>query len=309
MSVLVATGPPRARGELITARTPVGRVLYTGEPTDRRRGLRMTERYSPSRPCRLDRVPAWDFDAEVVVVGFGAAGASAALEAAALGAQVTLFEVASGSGGTSAMAGGDVYLGGNGGTPAQRANGFSDSTEDFFRYMMMAGGPDADEARVRLYAESALDHHRWLEAQGVPYRTTYLPGKRMAPGTGDCLSWSGRQDAWPFNQRAKPCPRGHLPEVDGEMGGRLLVDRLARRAGELGVEAHFDARVTALVADEARRVHGVVVRIDGEDRFARARRGVILCAGGFALNQEMLRRYAPHAARLGADGLRAGHDD
>jgi len=207
------------------------------------------------------------------------------------------------------MAGGDIYLGGNGGTPAQRANGFEDSTEDFFRYMMMAGGPDADEARVRLYAESALDHHRWLEAQGVPYRTTYLPGKRMAPGTGDCLIWSGSEDAWPFNQRAKPCPRGHLPEVVGEMGGRLLVDRLARRAGELGVEAHFDARVTALVADEARRVHGVVVRIDGEERFARARRGVILCAGGFALNQEMLRRYAPHAARLGADGLSAGHDD
>jgi succinate dehydrogenase/fumarate reductase flavoprotein subunit len=269
----------------------------------------MTERHSPSRPCRLDRVPGWDFEADVVVVGFGAAGASAALEAAAAGARVTLFEVASGSGGTSAMAGGDIYLGGGGGTPAQRANGFADSTEDFYRYMMLAGGPDADEARVRLYAENALAHYAWLVEQGIPYRTSYLPGKRMAPGTGDCLIWSGSENAWPFDEHARPCPRGHLPEVVGEMGGRLLVDRLARRAGELGARAHFDARVTALVADEDRRVHGVVVRIDERERFARARRGVILCTGGFALNAEMLRRYAPQAARLGADALSAGHDD
>ena len=62
-------------------------------------------------------------------------------------------------------------------------------------------------------------------------------------------------------------------------------------------------------ADPAQRVHGVVVRIDDRQRFARARRGVILCAGGFALNQEMLRQYAPQVARLAADGLSAGHDD
>jgi succinate dehydrogenase/fumarate reductase flavoprotein subunit len=267
-------------------------------------------RYSPSRPCRLADVPSWDFEADVVVVGFGAAGASAAIEAAAAGAQVTLFEVASGSGGTSAMAGGDIYLGGGGGTPAQRANGFEDSTEDFFRYMMLAGGPDADEARVRLYADEALDHYRWLTEQGIPYRNSYLPGKRQAPGTGDCLIWSGSEDAWPFNEQARPCPRGHLPEVVGEMGGRRLVDTLAARVVELGVQVHFDARVVALVADDARCVHGVVVRLLGDrPRFARARKGVILCAGGFALNDEMLRRYAPHVARLGNDSLSAGHDD
>jgi succinate dehydrogenase/fumarate reductase flavoprotein subunit len=254
-------------------------------------------------------VPRFEFDADVVIVGFGSAGASAAIEAAEAGARVTLFEVASGSGGTSAMAGGDVYLGGHGGTPAQRANGFEDTTEDFFRYMMLAGGPDADEARVRLYAENALDHYHWLRAQGIPYRNTYLPGKRQAPGTGDCLIWSGNEDTWPFDRAARPCPRGHLPEVVGEMGGRLLVDRLARRAEQLGVEVHFDARAVALVADDARRVRGVVLRIDGAPRFARARRGVILCAGGFTLNSEMLRRHAPHAARLGADALSAGHDD
>ena len=134
----------------------------------------MTQNFSPSRPCPVAEVPRWDFESDVIVVGFGSAGASAAIEAAESGASVTLFEVASGSGGTSAMAGGDIYLGGGGGTSAQRANGFEDSTEDFYRYMLMAGGPDADEERVRMYAEGALDHHEWLKKQGVPYRDCLL---------------------------------------------------------------------------------------------------------------------------------------
>ena len=132
----------------------------------------MSDSFSPSRPCPVSEVPGWDVEADVLVVGFGAAGASAAIEAAESGASVTLFEVASGSGGTSSMAGGDIYLGGNGGTSAQRENGFTDETEDFFTYMMMAGGPDADEARVRMYAEGALGHHEWLKKQGVSYRNT-----------------------------------------------------------------------------------------------------------------------------------------
>jgi succinate dehydrogenase/fumarate reductase flavoprotein subunit len=92
------------------------------------------------------------------------------------------------------------------------------------------------------------------------------------------------------------------------MGGRQLVDALARRALEAGAQAHFDARAIALVT-EGPRVAGAVVRIDGRERFAHARCGVILCAGGFALNSRMLRQYAPLAARLGNDSLSAGHDD
>jgi succinate dehydrogenase/fumarate reductase flavoprotein subunit len=269
----------------------------------------VTDLGSESRPCRLADVSHWDFESDVVIVGFGSAGASAAIEASAAGAGVAVFEVASGPGGTSAMAGGDIYLGGNGGTPVQQANGFEDSTEDFFRYMMLAGGPDADEERTRLYADNALAHYHWLTEQGIRYRKTLIPGKVQAPGTGDGLIWSGSEIAWPFNERAKPCPRGHLPEVVGEMGGRVLVDTLAARAIALGSRVHYDARAISLVADDAGRVHGLVVRVDGQTRFARARNGVILCAGGFVLNEAMMRQYAPQFTRLAPDSLSAGHDD
>ena len=269
----------------------------------------MSDSFTPSRPCPVSEVPRWDIEADVLVVGFGAAGASAAIEAAESGASVVLFEVASGSGGTSAMAGGDIYLGGNGGTTAQRANGFVDETEDFFRYMMMAGGPDADEARVRMYAEGALDHHEWLKKQGVPYRDTYIPGKPVMPGTGDCLILSGSEFAWPFKEKAKPCPRGHLPEATGETGGFFLLDALTNRVNALGIDVHFDTRGQTLITDERGDVCGLVIESSRETKYARARGGVILCAGGFALNEEMLRQYAPLRKRLADDGLSGGYDD
>ena len=269
----------------------------------------MAKARSPDQSFPIRDVPAWDLESDVLVVGFGAAGASAAIEAAATGVRVSLFEVASGSGGTSAMAGGDIYLGGNGGTSAQRKNGFTDETEDFFRYMMMAGGPDADEARVRLYAEGALDHFEWLKAQGVPYRDTYIPGKPVLPGTGDCLILSGSEYAWPFNAQARPCPRGHLPEAIGESGGFVLLDALARQVKSLGVDCHFDTRATQLIVDDAGHVRGLVFEAAGVARYALATRGVILCTGGFALNEEMLRIHAPLRKRLADDALSAGHDD
>jgi succinate dehydrogenase/fumarate reductase flavoprotein subunit len=67
---------------------------------------------------------------------------------------------------------------------------------------------------------------------------------------------------------------------------------LAKRVEQANVQVRFDARALALVADASRRVHGLVVRIDGEPRFARARRGVILCTGGFVMNREMVKRHA-----------------
>lgn len=268
----------------------------------------MASEFSPSRPIRVNAVSRWDFEADVIVVGFGAAGSCAAIEAARAGAKVIIFEVAGGFGGSAILSGGEVYVGGHGGTDIQRANGFSDETEDLYNYLMMAGGPDAPQAKVRLYADNALDHFNWMKAQGVPYKGTYLPGKWTEPETDDTLIWSGSEAAWPFNTVAKPCPRGHAAQWPGYGGGKPMMEALAAQALKAGVEAHYNARALCLIADDANRVHGVVVRIDGEPRFARARKGVVLSAGGFVMNKGMLRRYAPKALKLMTE-TSGGNDD
>ncbi len=85
------------------------------------------------KPYPAAEVPAWDMVTDVAIIGFGATGACAAIEAAGAGAKVMLFERNSGSGGASGLSGGEIYIGGNGGTDVQRAAGFTDTTEDFRR--------------------------------------------------------------------------------------------------------------------------------------------------------------------------------
>ena len=254
---------------------------------------------SPTPDCSLDRhcplsaVTRWHYEADVVVLGFGASGASAAIEAARAGAKVSLFEVAAGSGGTSALSGGEIYMGGNGGTPIQRAAGFEDATEDLYKYLVMVGGPNADAAKARLYADNSLRHFEWLQAQGIEYKNSYIAERCIEPSTDDCLIWSGSEEAYPFVNEAKPAPRGHCPKFVGMGGGRYVMEKLAGQVSALGVEVTYNARALSLVADEYGRVHGLVVRVGGEQRYARARRGVILCAGGFIMNREMVKQHAP----------------
>lgn len=264
--------------------------------------------FTPGHPLRLRDIEQWDLETDVAVVGFGAAGSCAAIQAAAEGAAVALFEVASSFGGSAALSGGDIYLGGGGGTDAQRAAGFEDSTEDLYTYLLMAGGPGADPDRVRLYADNARDHYQWLQDQGVPFKGSYLPGKWLEPTTDDTLIWCGSEAAWPFAQAAKPAPRGHAPAMEGWGAGKLLMEKLAERAAALGVDIHYNSRALTLVADDDNRVHGLVVRIDGEVKKVRARRGVILCAGGFVCNDAMVQRFAPAALRCKVQTT-GGNDD
>ncbi|MEY2925689.1 MAG: hypothetical protein RL367_166, partial [Pseudomonadota bacterium] len=248
--------------------------------------------FSLHRPCPAADVPHWDMETDVAIIGFGAAGVCAAIEAAQAGAKVVLFERNSGSGGASGLSGGEIYCGGSGGTDVQKAAGFTDTTGDFATYLKMAGGPCADEAKCDLYATEAVNHFAWLKAQGVPYRGNYLPGKVIEPTDDSTLIWSGSEAAAPFCDSAKPAPRGHVIQHMGWGGGRPLIDILEAKARASGVEVIVDARAVGLIKD-GDRVAGVIVRIDNQDRFVRTTKGVVLATGGFVMNEDMRRKYAP----------------
>jgi 3-oxo-5alpha-steroid 4-dehydrogenase len=257
----------------------------------------------PSAVRRLRDVKSWDLTADVVVAGFGAAGASAAIEGAKAGAEVLVLERAGGGGGTSANSGGLIYLGG--GTPVQQACGFEDSPEDMFAFLMAACGPGADEEKVRPFCERSVEHFLWLEAEGVPFKRSFYPEPGTEPPTDDCLVYSGGEDGHPFNQIARPAPRAHKPQAPGAAGA-LLMQKLLAAAERPGVTVHTDTRVATLVVDDDGRVAGVVARQLGEEILVRAKRGVVLTAGGFIRNREMIARYAPLLALcnypLGVDG-------
>ncbi len=250
---------------------------------------------APARPVRADQVTRWDWDTDVAIVGFGASGACAAIEAAEAGAKVMLLEAGAGSGGASAWSGGEIYFGG--GTEVQKSAGFNDTAEALESYLMMAGGPDADAEKVRLYARNSVAHFEWIKAQGVPYKGNYLPGKIIEPADDGTLIWSGSEEAWPFYETSSPAPRGHVIQFMGWGGGRKLVDILEARVRAMGVDIRVNAYVENLIADAEGAVVGLVVRIDNEQKYLRSKKGVVLCTGGFCMNSEMLKRYTPEVLR------------
>ena len=240
-----------------------------------------------------DDVSNWSTEtdaADVVIIGLGCAGVCAAIEAREAGADVLVFERASGGGGVTSMAAGHVYLGG--GTRVQKAVGVEDTVEDMFTYLMM-NTPEPDEKKIRLYCEESVEHFDWLVDHGVPFNDTMYKGKHVMQMTDECLIWSGNEEVYPFREKAKPAPRGHKVAQVGEGGGALMMEKLVAKAGELGVRFVYDAHVHQLVRENG-KIAGVTYRVFGEDKGSvRANKAVILAAGQFTENDEMLEEYLP----------------
>ena len=253
-----------------------------------------TARTSPSRVRKASEVKQWHRETDVAIVGFGGAGGCAAIEVASAGSSAIIFEVASASGGSTAMSSAEIYMGGNGGTRVQQACGFEDSTEDMFTYMMMAAGPQADAEKIRDYCENSRDHFQWLVDIGVPFKDSFHQERAIMCLTDDGLLYTGSEKAYPYAQQAKPCPRGHNLYVEGDNGGPLfmkIVTENVERQETVTVE--YETRALTLIADEEGQVIGLVVRQNQQELNVRAHQGVILCAGGFVMNEDMIKKYAP----------------
>ena len=271
-----------------------------------------------------------DLEADVIVIGFGAAGASAALEAAEAGADVLVVDRFTG-GGATALSGGIVYAGG--GTIQQIVAGVSDTPEAMFDYLRTETGDAVSEDTLRAFCDGSKDLMAWLVGHGVPFDGSLCPDKTSYPTNRHYLYYSGSElSSAPI---ATPAPRGHRAVGRGTSGA-VFYARLAAavrassvrilpqtRATELITSR--DGRVTGVVCQSfsevggwtavshrvlhklgkkpflyagglGRRLHRPVARL--EQRYARelritARRGVIIAAGGFIANRAMVREHAP----------------
>lgn len=284
----------------------------------------------------------WSDEADVVVVGWGAAGACAAIEARAQGASVIVVDRFEG-GGASALSGGVVYAGG--GTPYQQQAGFRDTPEAMYDYLRReVNGVVQDETLLRFCRESA-GNLAWLEAQGARFDATMPEHKTSYPPDGVYLYYPGNELVKAYRGEHPPAPRGHRTVAHGQAGATLYealrtsnvraavrpvlqatVRRLVRERASgrvLGVEVwqlpegHAEtlrhAKLNRLAnrwrnyraakAEACRREAAAIERALAVPRFIRARRAAILSAGGFVFNREMVREHAPNYAR----GWKNGH--
>ncbi|HPZ95799.1 MAG TPA: FAD-binding protein [Mycobacterium sp.] len=245
-------------------------------------------------PATIDasEVSDWSDDVDVVVIGFGIAGGCAAVTAAAAGARVLVLERAAAAGGTTAMAGGHFYLGG--GTAVQRATGHDDSVDDMYSYLVaMSRAPEHD--KIRAYCEGSVEHFDWLEDLGIHFERSYYPHKAVIQPKTEGLMYTGNEKVWPFNDIARPAPRGHKVPVPGDTrGAAMVIDLLLKRADALGVEIRYETGAINLVI-EIGAVAGVAWRHFGQTGVIRSR-AVVIAAGGFVMNKDMVAAYTPKLA-------------
>jgi 3-oxo-5alpha-steroid 4-dehydrogenase len=251
-------------------------------------------------------VPAtWDRETDVVIVGFGGAGVAAAIEARKAGADVTVLEVTATGGGSTAINGGMVYLGG---TALQKKLGVEDSAENMFKHLMLGKGSSGSEEALRLCCDGAPALYDWLVENGCEFAEkveyNYIGGG--VPGIG--LSWSGMERQHGWREVVPPAPRAHIPQP--EATGMSFFRPLKARAEELGIEALYETPGKSLIVNDKGRVVGVYAEGSSGEIAIKARKAVILSAGGFTNNTEMIMEnwlyIAPPTEIRVADGNEKG---
>jgi 3-oxo-5alpha-steroid 4-dehydrogenase len=269
---------------------------------------------------------------DVVIVGFGAAGTSAAITAREHGAEVIAVDRANG-GGATAISGGIIYAGG--GTSVQKDAGVEDTPEQMLDYLRLEVGDAVSPGTLQRFVDTSPEMIDWLSAHGVPFHPGLCPYKTSFPNNRYYLYHSGSENAGAFRAHTPPVQRGHRAYGKGTSGKKIYAP-LADSARKLGVDFRPHTGVTDLLQDAAGRVIGVrAMTMDQaprriqrryarlaaisskpgvyypplraamerrlktlQRRYARpieitARRGVIICAGGFIANTEWRKRYAP----------------
>jgi succinate dehydrogenase/fumarate reductase flavoprotein subunit len=240
-----------------------------------------------------EEISSWSDDVDVVVIGFGIGGGCAAVSAAAAGARVLVLERAAEAGGTTAMAGGHFCLGG--GTAVQEATGHPDSPDEMFKYLV-AVSREPEHDKIRAYCDGSVEHFNWLEGLGFQFERSYYPEKAVIQPNTEGLMFTGNEKVWPYLNQAVPAPRGHKVPVPGDtQGAKIVIDLLLKRAESLGVEVRYEAGATGLITDSSGDVAGVTWKHFAESGAIKAK-SVVIAAGGFVMNPDMVARYTPKLA-------------
>jgi succinate dehydrogenase/fumarate reductase flavoprotein subunit len=204
-------------------------------------------------------------DYDVIVIGSGAAGLSAAVAAADSGASVLVIEADKQVGGSSRLSGGHFYAAG---TSVQAQAGVLDDNADaMFEHYMTLNQWMVDPAVVHQYCQLSAPTFEWLQALGVKFP---------------------KEGVYPSGVSATP--RGHQPEG----GGQEVINVLEGHRTHKGVDIVLNARVTGLCTDQDGCVTGVEI---GQDRATAG--AIVLATGGFGANPEMIKQYYPQAAASG----------
>jgi succinate dehydrogenase/fumarate reductase flavoprotein subunit len=268
----------------------------------------------------IGKVPSsWDMEADVVVIGSGAAGLPAAIKAVDGGASVMVVETNYDIGGHAIISGGNVPLGG--GTSAQKKYGIVDSPDTVFSdltdwtIVQANGWPDFrynDRQVMRAFADNCAPTFEFLLENGVKFKET-APDNQGGHNLGN----SAPRENHAF------WTKGAGPESPNNRAGTGLIRPLENSARAKGVKFLLNYKMTAFVREgqNSKRVLGITAqytprimpgqsaplksfRSDGNIESTRpslnirAKKAVIVATGGMTSNVNFRRMFDPRLTEV-----------
>ena len=203
---------------------------------------------------------------DVVVIGAGGAGFSAAITAKNAGANVVLIEKMPAVGGNSLISGAEMNVARNWVQPKLGIN--DDSPELHAQDTYKGGDGKGDMKVINVMTHEALDAAKWCR--------DYL-GVRFED---DNLFFFGGH-----SRKRALIPVGHT--------GTEFIAKFQAKADELGIPVITNMKAEELIKDKDGRVVGVKATMDGSEYTFNAKGGVVLATGGFGANPEMVKKYNP----------------
>lgn len=240
---------------------------------------------------------AWDAEYDVVVLGYGGAGANAAVAAYEEGAKVLLTDKApAGLEGGNTQASGQFIMA-------------TDNPQELYNYLttLMGKFNNWDHEAVMAYCEGCKDNYDWMVGPmgGDPmlicppeHPTAFMENM---PGTKEC--WTEWENPWNIGRKGYVYCWHEFPEYESGKHCLCLTasgtrfDRSYYNLCQAAVQARPEIDVWAsapgkkLLTDENGAVIGCIIEKDGKDLKIKAKGGVILATGGFEHNQEMIASY------------------
>ena len=206
------------------------------------------------------QAPKWDKEADVVIMGTGFAGLSAAITAKDSGAKVLILEKMPRKyeGGNSRVSGNMWW------TPT--------NLPDALEYMEALCQGLTDRESLQALAEEMMELNGWLETLGVKPQPLgmFQPEHPELPGSQCVRTWSN----------------------GGAGGGRLWIP-IREHVEKMGIEVMYETPAKDLVLSATREALGVKASSEGKQISIKAAKGVVLACGGFEFDFEMQKQYLP----------------
>ena len=254
-------------------------------------------------------------DTDILIIGAGAAGLTAALSAHDSGAQVTIIDKGDQLGGTAAISGGIVWVADN---PQMKAAGIEDSSEAALAYFQSLNHGEMDGDVLAAFVREGPAALSFLREAGAlklsileGYPDYYLDRPGAKPEGGRALDndlfdfralgdWADKvfNDGMIHRMMLRETPLGggsgmidpaemqRRTEQDWRGFGQALVGRLLKACLDRGIEPQLGCKGHRLVLENS-RVMGAEFDQNGQRKTITAKRGVIIATGGFEWNEEL----------------------